>query len=193
MQLPKPPNVKRLLVTVCAVVLLLPMLLSGKVVIPVKDATFKDWNRNSFWHYPWGKSGVHKGIDIFAPIGTPALAACGGVVVGKGYNAMGGNWALIVGAKYRLYYYAHLQETAVTLGQVVQKSTMVGKVGDTGNAAGKQPHLHFSVLSLLPHITKWDNEPQGWKKMFYLNPHELISKSVTTLPVRRHNRSSVSG
>jgi len=31
----------------------------------VLGATPKDWNHATFWYEPWGKSGVHKGIDIF--------------------------------------------------------------------------------------------------------------------------------
>jgi hypothetical protein len=52
--------------------------------IPVEGATVADWNRDTFWHHPWGRSGVHKGIDIFAKEGTPVLAATGGVVLYAG-------------------------------------------------------------------------------------------------------------
>ena len=44
--------------------------ISAKDIIPVKGATINDWNSESFWHYPWGKSVVHHGIDIFAKKGT---------------------------------------------------------------------------------------------------------------------------
>ncbi|MGZ4954639.1 MAG: hypothetical protein ACXV8Q_05960 [Methylobacter sp.] len=37
--------------------------------IPVAGATATDWNPASFWYYPWGRSGTHKGIDIFAKAG----------------------------------------------------------------------------------------------------------------------------
>ena len=43
-------------------------------IIPVAGATPGDWNRRSFWYGPWGKSGVHKGIDIFAKQGTNVVA-----------------------------------------------------------------------------------------------------------------------
>lgn len=47
------------------------LLISGYLVpespiIPVKGASSKDWNSQTFWYEPWGASGVHKGIDIFA-------------------------------------------------------------------------------------------------------------------------------
>jgi murein DD-endopeptidase MepM/ murein hydrolase activator NlpD len=47
----------------------------GQCKIPVVGAPSKDWNYKAFWYYPWGRSGVHKGIDIFAKEGTPVFAA----------------------------------------------------------------------------------------------------------------------
>ncbi|OWY19961.1 M23 family peptidase [Sphingobacteriales bacterium UPWRP_1] len=157
--------------------LLLPLLLPGSLVIPVQNATPRDWNANSFWHYPWGVSGVHKGIDIFAPKGRPVLAAGSGLVVYSGQISLGGNVVLVLGAKWRLHYYAHLQNATVQTGQWVWQGSQLGFVGNTGNAAGKPPHLHYSVASLLPYVWRRDNEPQGWRKMFYLNPHELLMQS----------------
>ena len=49
--------------------------------IPVQGASARDWNPRTFWFEPWGRSGVHKGIDIFAKQGTPALSASYGVVL----------------------------------------------------------------------------------------------------------------
>lgn len=91
--------------------------LSGFIVteshqIPVSGATIKDWNPASFWYYPWGRSGVHKGIDIFAKEGTPALASTSGLVVFSGNITMGGNVVLILGGKWQFYYYAHLRDIA---------------------------------------------------------------------------------
>ena len=43
-------------------------------------------------------------------------------------------------------------------------------MGDSGNAAGKPPHLHYSLVSLLPMFWRADEAPQGWKKMFFLDP-----------------------
>jgi len=84
--------------------------------IPVVGASFTDWNPRSFWHSPWGRSGVHKGIDIFAKEGRPVVAASPGLVVYTGYNDIGGNVVLVLGAKWRFYYYAHLHDLAVSGG-----------------------------------------------------------------------------
>ncbi len=70
-------------------VLALGYLVPERLVIPVAGATTSDWNDATFWYEPWGASGVHKGIDIFAPKGKDVLAATGGLVVFSGNNRRG--------------------------------------------------------------------------------------------------------
>lgn len=71
-------------------VVLLGFLIPERLIIPVQGAAVTDWNKDTFWYEPWGDSGVHKGIDIFAPQGTEVLAATGGMVVFRGSNELGG-------------------------------------------------------------------------------------------------------
>jgi peptidoglycan LD-endopeptidase LytH len=144
-------------------------------IIPVQGATPKDWNPLSFWYYPWGRSGVHKGIDIFATEGTPVVAATDGLVFYTGNIEMGGNVVLMLGANWRLFYYAHLRNINATPWQWLKAGTPIGSVGTTGNAFGKPPHLHFSIFSVLPQFSQFDPvEPQAWKKIFYVNPDAYL-------------------
>jgi murein DD-endopeptidase MepM/ murein hydrolase activator NlpD len=136
----------------------------------VQNATNKDWNPYSYWYFPWGKSGVHKGIDIFAKAGTPVLASAAGIVLFKGNIKLGGNVVAVLGPKWRLYYYAHLQKTDVHFLDWVSLGEVIGRVGTTGNATGKPAHLHFSVMTLIPNPAEITTETQGWKRMFYMNP-----------------------
>ena len=76
--------------------------------IPVAGASARDWNAASFWYEPWGRSGVHKGIDVFAPEGRPVIAAVAGVVIYQGQLGMGGNVLAVLGPTWRVHYYAHL-------------------------------------------------------------------------------------
>lgn len=140
---------------------------SGRM--PVVGASKGDWHPDTFWSHPWGRSGVHKGVDIFAIKGTPVVASSAGIVLFRGELARGGKVVLMLGPKWRLHYYAHLDQT-VGNSLWLDAGEQLGAVGDTGNAAGKPPHLHYSLVSLLPLIWKADGAPQGWKKMFYLDP-----------------------
>lgn len=153
-----------------------PYWLPEQHIIPVQGATKADWNPDSFWYYPWGRSGTHKGIDIFAKHGQPVVAASSGLVVAQHYDEMGGNIVLILGAKWRFHYYAHLQDSSVQRGQWLSAGEPIGHVGDSGNAKGKPPHLHYSIRSLFPLPWQADlTQPQGLRKMFYLDPHEFLS------------------
>lgn len=121
---------------------------------------------------------VHKGIDIFAPEGTPVIAATSGLVVYAGSAELGGNVVLMLGSKWRLYYYAHLQELATTMGRWHNVGEVIGTVGTSGNAQGKPPHLHFSIRTLFPQLEQYDSYlPQAWKKMFYIDPHVFLTRS----------------
>ena len=57
----------------------------------------------------------------------------------------------------------------------VIKGDKIGTLGATGNAVGKPPHLHYSIVTWLPHFWRIDNEPQGYRKMFFLNPIDYLN------------------
>lgn len=154
-----------------ALVVICGLLLPENREMPVVGATASDWNAESFWYEPWGSSGTHKGIDVFAQHGTPVQAGVGGFVVFSGRVEKGGNIVLILGPKWRIHYYAHLDAITPNLGWV-KRGDIVGSVGDSGNAVGKQPHLHYSVLSLVPIPWLATTQTDGWKRMFYLDPLE---------------------
>ena len=50
-------------------IFILGFMMPQKIIVPVEHASSKDWNANSFWAHPWGKSVTHKGVDIFAKKG----------------------------------------------------------------------------------------------------------------------------
>ena len=140
-------------------------------IMPVKNATSKDWNPKSFWYYPWGQSVTHKGVDIFAKEGTQVLSRTRGLVVFSGNNGRGGKSVIVLSNKYRLHYYAHLKSIHAHNYRYIVAGDKIGEVGNTGNAKGKPAHLHYSIFRLIPQPFDWDiHTPQGWKKMFYLNP-----------------------
>ncbi len=87
---------------------------------------------------------------------------------------------LVLGPKWRIYYYAHLQRIDTGVLRRVGIGDTIGAVGNTGNAQGKPPHLHFSVRSLLPLFWQYDSrQPQAWNKIFYIDPGLLLMTSAT--------------
>jgi len=145
--------------------------------MPVEGATKSDYNKDTFWYYPWGKSITHKGVDIFAQTGTPVLSSTAGLVLYSGNIKVGGNVVLILGPKWRFHYYAHLDELKSSSFTWVGRKEQIGTVGTSGNAKGKPPHLHYSIVTPIPYPWRIDTAKQGWKKMFYLNPLDYLSKN----------------
>ena len=96
----------------------------------------------------------HHGDDIFAPYGAPALAVADGVVFSVGWNKVGGNRLWLVDGKGNEFYYAHLSaySPVAVNGAKVRAGTVLGFVGNTGDAVGTPFHLHFEIhpAGLLP-------------------------------------------
>lgn len=86
----------------------------------------------------------HEGIDIFAPRGTPVIAAEAGRVTRVGDTPRGGKNVWVRGDQ-RSFYYAHLDSIAVSPGDNVMRGDVLGTVGNTGNAITTSPHLHFGI------------------------------------------------
>jgi murein DD-endopeptidase MepM/ murein hydrolase activator NlpD len=85
----------------------------------------------------------HQGNDIIAPMGTPVYAAQSGRFE-QNYNDLGGISALVYASNGDYTYYAHLSSYAgVGSGSAVSAGTMIGHVGNSGNASGGITHLHF--------------------------------------------------
>jgi murein DD-endopeptidase MepM/ murein hydrolase activator NlpD len=90
-----------------------------------------------------GRSGgrSHKGVDMMAARGTPIVAPVSGRVTHRG-NSLGGLSFHLDGDDGNYYYGTHLSGYAAS-GNVAA-GTVIGYVGDTGNARG-MPHLHFEI------------------------------------------------
>lgn len=90
---------------------------------------------------------LHEGTDIFADFGTPIVTSGGGTVLGVGINAIGGNSVWVAGDDGTGFYYTHLLGfvEGLHVGQRVASGTVIGYVGNSGNAAGTPPHVHFEI------------------------------------------------
>ncbi len=94
------------------------------------------------WGAPRSGGRSHQGVDMIANRGVPLVAVVDGFAQSK-VNVLGGNTVQLFGADGNKYYYAHL-DSWETLGQVTA-GTVIGYVGDTGNAKFSTPHLHFQI------------------------------------------------
>ncbi|GAA0316278.1 M23 family metallopeptidase [Psychrobacter aestuarii] len=89
---------------------------------------------------------THEGIDIFAPRGTPIQSTTDGIVRKVGEDRLGGRVVSIVGPGGAGHYYAHLEDYAdIVVGDWVDAGEVIGYVGDSGNAKGTPPHLHYGI------------------------------------------------
>jgi peptidoglycan LD-endopeptidase LytH len=111
----------------------------GDFVCPVQGpVAFSDT-----WGAPRSGGRAHKGVDMLSPRGTPVVAPVSGVVSHRG-NSIGGLSFHLSGDNGHYYYGTHLQSYANVGAGHVAAGTVVGYVGDTGNARGT-PHLHFEI------------------------------------------------
>lgn len=103
------------------------------------------------WGFPRSGGRTHKGTDMFAPRGTPLVAVLDGVAT-AGSNRLGGTTVHLRTAGGLRFYYAHLEAVAAGIGKgtPVSRGTVIGYVGDSGNARGGSPHLHFGITTNRP-------------------------------------------
>ncbi|MGI8560705.1 MAG: M23 family metallopeptidase [Luteimonas sp.] len=94
-----------------------------------------------------GRDRSHAGVDIFASRRTPVLSATRGVVVSIRESGLGGKQVWVLGPARERHYYAHLDGWAdeLAVGDVVLPGDPLGIVGDSGNARGTPPHLHYGI------------------------------------------------
>lgn len=163
-------------ISVIAAIVVIGMLLPQNLKMPVVGASNNDYNHETFWYEGWGTSIVHKGVDVFAKKGTRINSATCGIVLMTAERSKGGKFVVILGPKWRLHYYAHLDEIRTSPFSFVTQDTEIGTVGNTGNAITTPAHLHYGIGTLIPYLWRIDSAPLGWQKMFYLNPIDYLQE-----------------
>jgi peptidoglycan LD-endopeptidase LytH len=105
---------------------------------------------------------VHDAIDIMAPRNAPVLAAADGRIVKLFRSEKGGItiYQLASADEHFVFYYAHLERYAEGLseGHVARRGETIGYVGDTGNAAPGNTHLHFQIYRVADPKHFWTGE-----------------------------------
>ncbi|MEM3609389.1 MAG: peptidoglycan DD-metalloendopeptidase family protein [Candidatus Anstonellales archaeon] len=174
-------------------------------ISPLKDrseliATDGKINAQPFFGAKRGIGRKHKGLDIYAPIGTNVRAAQEGIVIyvqnedmyGKDpktykdnpYLNRKGNVNFVPYGKFVIikhkmrdppgYYYtsyAHLQEVKVKKGQVVKRGDIIGTVGISGNAKNAQNAIENSHVHFDLRIPKPIRDPKT-RKYLSIPPYD---------------------
>lgn len=141
------------------------------LIIPVKGV--KREQLQDTFNASRSEGRVHNAIDIMAPPGTPVLAAADGEIAKFFDSEKGGITIYQYGVDKKLvYYYAHLQKRAENLRErdFVKRGTIIGYVGDTGNAGAGNYHLHLSVYEIQSPERFWDGNN--------LNPFDLLKNGI---------------
>jgi murein DD-endopeptidase MepM/ murein hydrolase activator NlpD len=147
---------------------------AGALMIPVAGIK-REQLTDTFTAARDGGGRVHDAIDIMAAGGTPVIATADGEIA-KFFDSKAGGITIYqysADKKY-VYYYAHLQRRADNLKEkdFVRQGTVIGYVGDTGNAGTGNFHLHFSIML-----------PSALGKYYegtYLNPFPLLKNGIET-------------
>jgi len=98
------------------------------------------------WGFARSGGRSHKGVDMFNTRGTPLIAVVDGRIKFSS-NSLGGRSTHLYADNGVVYYYTHLDShpNNISSGQRVSKGTVVGFLGNSGNARYTSPHLHFEV------------------------------------------------
>ncbi|RJG05066.1 M23 family metallopeptidase [Noviherbaspirillum cavernae] len=116
-------------------------------LLPTIQPVNVSYNASGFgWRFdPFnGRQAFHEGIDFPAPVGTPIVAAAGGVVITAEYHYQFGNMIEIDHGNDIVTRYAHSSRLLGKVGDIVKRGQHVADIGTTGRSTG--PHLHFEVL-----------------------------------------------
>lgn len=146
---------------------------SDRLTIPVKGVR-RDQLLDTF-NDARSENRVHDALDIPAPQGTPVIAAADGEIAKFFDSEKGGITIYQYSADKKLvYYYAHLQSRSdqIREKQFVKRGTVIGYVGDTGNAGAGNFHLHFSIMQI--------EKPERYWEGTDINPYPLLKNGIET-------------
>lgn len=90
-----------------------------------------------------GETGIHTGLDMAAPYGTPIYAAADGTVVDSAWDNSYGYYIKLRHSDNTVSIYAHCSTLCADAGDEVEAGDKIAEVGSTGASTGN--HLHFEV------------------------------------------------
>lgn len=118
-------------------------IVSGGMTCPVAAPI----RHSNDWHAPRSGGRQHQGNDVFAPHGSTLVAIEAGVIdrTTDTESGLGGITVWLRGDSGTRWYYAHNARNLVTRGARVAAGQSIALLGNTGNARGTSPHVHFEM------------------------------------------------
>jgi len=94
-----------------------------------------------------GGTRTHIGEDIMAVKGTPVVSPTAAVVLRTGVGSGQGNYVTTANPGGETFVYMHLDRfgEGIAEGAVLEQGSLIGYVGNTGNASGGAAHLHLEI------------------------------------------------
>ena len=125
----------------------------------IKSHFYDDWKERR-----GGGSRLHEGLDVRAPKGAKIVAVADGIINTVAFSESSGYYIAIDHMNGWLSLYVHLNDDIIgddnaggsasafakeyKRGDRVQRGEVIGFVGNSGNAEGTVPHLHFELKYL---------------------------------------------
>lgn len=129
---------------------------------------------------------THLGFDLASLKRADVPSATGGKVVFAGPLGIYGTTAIVDHGLGLFTLYGHLSETAVKVGDTVERGTVVGKTGETGLAGGD--HLHFSTMIHGIHV-----DPVEWWDPHWIHDRVELRMSAATTPAEPAATATATG
>ena len=176
-------------------IMFLPVVAHSLTDLPVDNGVVTSgvgWRLDPFGS---GRLVFHRGIDIAVPVGTPVHNTHEGRVVFAGIRRGYGNTVIIEHMNGDRTLYGHNSAVQVTIGDIVDKGTIIAFSGNTGRSTG--PHVHYEQLPGGKPVTLHD-EPDDASilQIEIRNERHLLDQqmddSVNSI-LKRLNRSRISG
>ena len=156
----------------------------------IKSHFYDDWKEKR-----GGGSRVHEGLDVRAPKGAKIVSVADGVINTVAYGESSGYYIAIDHLNGWMSLYVHLNDDVIgndnaggrsaafarefEKGDLVKKGELIGFVGNSGNAEGTVPHLHFELKYLGKSQDIYDYILKAWNnyektKLFPKNTKSLL-------------------
>jgi murein DD-endopeptidase MepM/ murein hydrolase activator NlpD len=111
------------------------------------------------------------------------VSQTGGLVIyAKNMQGKAGKSVFVLGPKWRIHQYFHLNTIEVNRFDFVKPGDRIATLGKTGNAASTPAHVHYGIVTPIPYVWKafgtagTCNPPErfNWRLMFWLDPTDHL-------------------